>query len=287
MTSCRFLKTRYKEYEWSYVAMQTVDRLTRQQRQATRRQIQKRPRRFSKKFIQSQLNQRNLHRNNVRMIQRNPHLAYSSRLPYDIPAPISIGSIVNAYCKAHKVVQTGTVLGFDSVNAMYTIQFRNKHFGCEFCPDTDVASVGSRCLLYKASHNEISDDPNANAPGHSHSLRSLPVAGTSTSTQSLAERIAEREAFLVMLNTIEQAMRLKADILSILDDATTMMMKGHHPPNINDTTGTSTCIKHNLSTPAREHIDWLLSNLGRVNIIIKTATHHLQTLYVQPIQHKK
>jgi DIRP len=307
------LVNRYNESEFAIKASQlgvTIgERLTRREWKAIRRRIVDKPRRFSNKFIQSQLSRRNLYRNNIRMIQRNIHLATSSSFAYDVPAPVSIGTSVDAYCKSYKIVQKGKVLSFDFGTAMYRIQFDNHEFGVELCPDTDVASRGNLRLIFRSastsSKTYLDDIDNfiysrVVCDDKFCAMQSLPLAGgnipvsppisTGATTQSLAERIAELEAFLVLLTTTEKAMHRKTNLLSILDDASTMMitMQQQLVPGdlaINANASNSSDNHHILlSQAARDHIDWLLSNLGRINLILKTSMNHLQTLYIQPDQ---
>jgi hypothetical protein len=103
-----------------------------------RRQMKFKPRRFSKHFIASQLKERNEYRSKVRLLQNNPHMMID--FPYYVCMPNRIGSTVVAYCKKYNILQSGVVLAFFPDKAMYLIEFENVHFGCEFCPDSDVAA---------------------------------------------------------------------------------------------------------------------------------------------------
>jgi hypothetical protein len=129
--------------------------LSRSEWKAIRRRLSKKPRRFSKKFISSQLSKRNEYRNTVRMLQRNPDLSLALRFPYDVPAPVQVGIAVNAYSKNYRITQRGTVLTFDYDTALYLIQFESKQFGYELCPDTDVATSGIPQILIPATKETI------------------------------------------------------------------------------------------------------------------------------------
>lgn len=121
--------------------------LSRNEWKAVRRRMTKKPRLFSKKFIASQFSKRNQYRNSVRMLQRNVDAASKVRFPYDVPAPIAVGTTVNAYSKNYRIVQRGTVMTFDYETALYLILFENRQFGYELCPDSDVATCGPPKIL--------------------------------------------------------------------------------------------------------------------------------------------
>jgi hypothetical protein len=119
-------------------------RLTYPEWRAIRRRVQKKPRLFSKRFIADQTEELWKHRNSVRLLQQKP-LAITP--PFDIPRRISIGSTVTAFSRRYKIIQRGVVLSYDSLNAAYVVLFDRKEFGCEFCPDTEVARHGGAEIL--------------------------------------------------------------------------------------------------------------------------------------------
>lgn len=117
-------------------------RLTRRQWAAVRRKISPKPRRFSRAFIREQLQQRNKYRRQVRRIQRDPSLLDVSSFPYNVPWPIAVGRTVTAYSRKYLVLHRGMVLAFDYKTATYVIKFEGREFGCEVCPDSEVATHG-------------------------------------------------------------------------------------------------------------------------------------------------
>ena len=110
-------------------------------------------RRFSASFIRSQLAERNKYRNTLRMLQRNVQLSHTTSFPYDVPAPIEVGTMVNAHCKKYSIVQRGEVMSFDYDTACYVIQFENQGYGCEICPDSEVASLGQPNLILRGTQD--------------------------------------------------------------------------------------------------------------------------------------
>jgi hypothetical protein len=131
-------------------------KLTRREWRAVRRRISKKPRRFSKKFIKSQINERNKYRATVRKLQNNPHLAMSHQdFPYDVPSPITVGTTVTAYSSTYRIIQRGVVLTYDHNTALYLIQFESKQFAYELCPDSAVATNGGPEILITAPKNTL------------------------------------------------------------------------------------------------------------------------------------
>jgi DIRP len=124
--------------------------LTVRQWKTIRRLIRPRPRRFSQNFIASQLSERNMYRCTVRRLQNNPHLLAPSGFPFDVPAPIAVGTIVTAYCKVFRMIQRGKVVAFEKSSSVYFIEFESKQFGYELCPDSDVSTSGLPSILVKA-----------------------------------------------------------------------------------------------------------------------------------------
>lgn len=131
--------------------------LTRREWRAVRRRIPNKPSRFSRRFIASQLNKRNLYRNTVRMLQRHPEMSTRIKFPYDVVAPIPVGSTVTAYSSTYRILHRGTVLSYDATGARYLIQFERKEFGHEFVPDTEVATHGEPAILIRAPSRTISE----------------------------------------------------------------------------------------------------------------------------------
>ena len=108
------------------------------------------PRRFSKKFVASELVERNKYRKIVRSVQSSPHVCPST-FRYNVYKPVLPGTAVKAYCKIHQTVQPGFVVSYDPTNAIYLIEFEDEVHGYEFCPDSDVATSGIPNILIKKS----------------------------------------------------------------------------------------------------------------------------------------
>jgi DIRP len=132
-------------------------KLTRGDWGVVRRTIRRRPRRFSKKFILSQLKERNEFRNIVRQLQRNPDEA--NRTGYAIPAPIRVGATVTAYNKRFLILHRGVVLFHDAVNARFLVQFERSELGFQFCSDTEVASHGVPNVLMPPATRQLCPSP--------------------------------------------------------------------------------------------------------------------------------
>lgn len=127
--------------------------LIRREWATVRRRIRRKPRRFSKRFIMAQFNERNAYRYMVRKIQSNPLLSDSTSFPYNVYAPIRVGTLVTAYNKRFRIIQRGRVLTYDRHTALYLIEFENKQFGFELCPDSEVATCGGPQMLIHAASN--------------------------------------------------------------------------------------------------------------------------------------
>lgn len=139
---------RYRENVIASTLGLTLDaRLSHAEWKAIRRRCKLVPRRFSTKFIASELVERNKYRTIIRSVQRNPQLC-PLNFGYNVYKPILSGTSVQAYCKMQKTIQPGTVLSYDPTCATYLIEFDDEMYGYEYCPDTDVASCGRPILLY-------------------------------------------------------------------------------------------------------------------------------------------
>jgi hypothetical protein len=101
----------------------------------------------------AQFNERNAYRSMVRKIQNNPLLSESTSFPYNVYAPIRVGTLVTAYNKRFRIIQRGRVLTYDRHTALYLVEFENKQFGFELCPDSEVATCGGPQLLIHAASN--------------------------------------------------------------------------------------------------------------------------------------
>jgi hypothetical protein len=156
-------------------------KLTRLEWKAVRRLIPNKPRRFSQRFVSSQLNERNKYRNTVRMLQRNVGLALSMHFPYDVLAPIKVGSTVTAYSRKYRVIHRGVVLAHDGVTGRYVVQFERKEFGHDFCPDSEVSTHGVPEILIRAPETSLTAPLNTDSNSLPCTSSYGPIPGKTTS----------------------------------------------------------------------------------------------------------
>ena len=179
LTSCSILilhRYNFDEYKVDIVKLGVPPhaRLTRKEWSLIRRKIHGRPRRFSQRFIKSQLDKLEQYRDCVRNIQFRDGSEAVPNFPYEVPAPIKIGAHVTAYNKKMRLLHRGIVLTSDPIGKRYMIQFERPELGCEFCPDTEIASHGMPSLVractevsfdssylggFRSAHNAIGSLP--------------------------------------------------------------------------------------------------------------------------------
>lgn len=132
--------------------------LSRKEWRVVRNKITTKPKRFSRRFILSQMSERNKYRGTVRKLQREGIIS-TVPFEYEVLAPITAGSIVTAYSSTYGYIQRGVTLSYDDKSAHYLVQFENRLFGQEFCPDSVVASHGRPIVLQPAPHRYLSFAP--------------------------------------------------------------------------------------------------------------------------------
>ena len=111
--------------------------------------LRKRPRRFSRRFIQSELAKLCQYRDIVRAIQ---HSGVSMPdFGFQVPAYIKVGATVTAIHWQRRVLHRGIVLGHDPFRSGYLVQFERQELGFQFCPDYEVATHGMPETLLHAS----------------------------------------------------------------------------------------------------------------------------------------
>ena len=116
----------------------------------------KQRKRFSKRFISSQLNELDEFRNQVRNIQFWGYDALQlSPLKYDISGAIPVGATVTAFNKSARLLHRGLILDRDYFKGIlrYRVQFERKELGWEYCADIDVASHGPPNIMLAADCN--------------------------------------------------------------------------------------------------------------------------------------
>ena len=145
--SCAFSRYKFNEFAADATKLGVLPnmKLTRREWSMIRRGIHGRPRRFSRRFIFSQLKKRNRYRLIARHLQRNP--SEPNPTGFDIPPPIKPGTIVTAFNQKFKTLHRGVVLFHDAAGHRYLVQFERELLGVEFCVDTEVASHGISKVL--------------------------------------------------------------------------------------------------------------------------------------------
>lgn len=113
-------------------------------------------RRFSKRFIQGEIIERNKHRQAVRFYQQHASLFDSVSFPYDVAKPIPIGTSIAAWNKTRQTVSRGTVVGHNVACSTYSVDFDEKGDGSQEVPDSHVATIGGPELFRStAIHKKI------------------------------------------------------------------------------------------------------------------------------------
>lgn len=251
------------------------------------------PRRFSKHFIISQLQERNDYRSKVRKIQSNPSTL--TDFPYNVYMPNRIGSMVTAYCKRYHVLQRGSVLAYFPDKAVYLIEFENVHFGCEYCPDSDVAScdvptrvIPSKCIPRQrkqvVSHFEQGTvwlNKLAQNPFSAFTVSETIAQPTSSSLKTFVDEVANYDSFLTLLETMDVARRRKHEILSLVADANTLAITalpfGQSDEAFRSNATTVESIK--LSHSTKDHLRWLINSLQRTNLVLDASMSTFRTLF--------
>lgn len=228
--------------------LHSTSKFTRTEWSLVRRKIRRRPRLFSKRFIVDQIRRRNIHRSLVRQLQQDTKLPEFSAL--------AVGASVNAYNKRFKTIRKGTILLHDPGKHEYMVQFDSQKFGCEMCPDFEVAVAGTNVGTPPPSLYEA-------CPSLSHEIErpaELVLAEVSGAPERALEpeelEEIEREILVTLLAVIQKAFNRKKAILNSLD-----LFAG--------------CAEK-LN---RDQITWLVGNLMQVNDSIEAVTLHLQVMY--------
>ena len=133
--------------------------LTQREWNTVRRQIRggNKPRRFSKKFIDSEFHALQNYRIHVRMLQSNPDPSFATRLgfDYEVPKPIPVGAPISAVTAAtpgtfSSPIQRGSVLSFS--HGFYCVQLTG---GIALLPDFMIARHGPTDILIPAPRSSL------------------------------------------------------------------------------------------------------------------------------------
>ena len=214
--------------------------LTRREWKGLRRRIQ-RPRRFSQTFIADEIKKRNKFRRLVRKIQNSPNSTTTHGFP--VPPILQPGTAVMAYNKKHQLVKPGVILFYSPGDYGYLIQFDAKELGCEFCPDTEVASV-------KPSSAQI-------------------MAGTPRDDPAI-----ERYSLALLIANIERAKERKKAILDAMRENNGYMFRRYQSNAGLNNDGVDHASAFQRSTSA-----WLHANLIQTNESLRKSLDFLRTAY--------
>lgn len=186
-------------------------KLTWREWKAMRRQLN-RPRRFSRAFVAMELSKRNRFRRMVRKLQRSPDSSRS--LAFRVPSIVKPGTSVTAYNKRYQIVHQGTVLFYSRDDDGYFIQFDEEELGCEFCPDSEVASLPASGPPISARSDHYQS--NSNQPSKSPSN----LAGSVLDAESLSknDRAYERFSLTSLIVNVERAKERKKAILDAMEE---------------------------------------------------------------------
>lgn len=131
--------------------------LTQREWNAVRRQIRGKPRRFSKRFVESEYTNLQNYRVHVRMLQTNPDPSFATRLgfDYEVPKPIPVGAPISAVAQKKpgslsSPIQRGSVLSFS--HGFYIVQLTG---GIALLPDFMVARHGPTDVLIPAPRTSL------------------------------------------------------------------------------------------------------------------------------------
>jgi DIRP len=158
----------HDDFAWSMAgSLPLGSRLTRSERTLVRQRFQRKPRRFSRKFISEQLLELEQYKNECRIVQRD-HSEVSrvdqlstTAMPqghglllrfistYEIPCIITAGSTVSAVHPVYRLLHRGTVLGFDHLTSRYTVLFERPECRSGAIADTEIALHGTNKLIWK------------------------------------------------------------------------------------------------------------------------------------------
>lgn len=221
-----------------------------------------RPRRFSQSFIANELTKRNRFRRIVRQLQRSPDstMAYS----FPVPAIFEPGTVVSAYHRKYRIVHQGRVLFYSPGDNGYLIQFDAEELGCEFCPDTEVASMNTS-LKQSLSLNKNDSFHRSDGSDESSDIPSLPEN----------DAAYERFSLVSLIATIDQATTRKKAILDAIEENNRFIF----PPL---RTSGRNGVKYNPERSGafqRSTMAWLHANLILVNQSLNESMELLRLAY--------
>jgi DIRP len=288
------------------LGVRTGTLLTRQEWSAVRKRIPNKPRRFSRRFIASQMSERNKYRNSLRMLQNDPNPAMAQRLgfDYEVPARIPIGATVTAFNSRYRMLERGVVLSYEEARGKYYVKLP---YSNHFCSDFDVARHGLSDVVMPAPEMVLGDMERKLEFGYTHAERLLqhnatmgPMiestveprrwtvddeirglfrfagfsaegkrkSGVATPKPSLpAPAVAEKVAEYEMLVSVMISLEAATERKRMILDR----LESIH----NFAAGNQGRLPDHL----HQHYPWLLANLDSINEVVSTAHSCLQNLY--------
>ncbi|GKY91180.1 hypothetical protein MPSEU_000090700 [Mayamaea pseudoterrestris] len=267
-------------------------KLTTSEWRVIRRRVKKNIRRFSRRFVESQLEGLRKYRARVRLVQHNAMKLALASVDFDIPAPIPFGTTVSVYSAKHDIILRGTVLTHETRAFSYLVLYDRKEFGSEICADYDVASHGGPANLLSRSRRL--GTPTMSFCGSvkgtiNDALRLPPIerriemqeslvfdpypsptsgkkpnmdnTGLDTKVEAV-RRVAETEAFVGLLAVIDAATRRKEALLAALEEANAVVAN-------ND----------NVSVQFQYAREWLKLNLLQTDQVLNAAMPKLRLMY--------
>jgi len=283
-------------------------RLTRKDWSLVRRSLRKRPRRFSRRFIQTELSKLCQYRDIVRAVQHSGTLMPD--FGFDVPAHIKVGATVTAIHWKRRVLHRGIILAHDPLRSGYLVQFERPEMGFQFCPDYEVASHGVPEILMHATTTSL-EGKNLGAFSDRHANRGELSYGTSYGSMyvdqldpikkdkqakialldalvakddtgltkkatfpnnTLVERVAERETLVELIGTIDAALNRKTMLLDAIEKCNQDISSMREKYGSNDE-------KLAECSPFMTHYSWLQANLRMTNQSLESSLALLQTMY--------
>ena len=226
---------------------------------------------------------------------------------FDVPAYIKVGTTVTAIHWKRRVLHRGIVIAHDPFRCGYLVQFERQELGFQFCPDYEVASHGGPEILVRAGTASL-DGTNLGAFSDRHmvpgelsygthygpvfvnqvdlkmdkqakiGLLDTMVANENISTKdtspekSIVDKVAEREALVDLIGTIDAALKRKTLLLDAIDKCNKdiLSLREKHGQD---------AVKSLESSPFMGHYSWLQANLRTTNQSLDSALVMLRTMY--------
>lgn len=301
----------YFELDLCKLGIPTDTKLTRTEWSLVRQQIRKRPRRFSRNFVNQEVERLKDYRSIVRKMQ-HMGMPRPKGFLFEVPRAIEVGTVVTAFCKKYHILHRGMVLDYDFSRRMYLIQFERKELGFEFCPDVEVASHGVPQLFtscdtlaldgspigcFADSNNQHGDPEYGTCHSSTQNLKqnakkndqAKPMSAsevvqfdsTSQNPKGLlesaeysesAEQIVEQQIVIKLIETIERCLDRKSQLLNAIDELNYVVSLQKKNKESSK----------QLPTQLADHYAWLLANLDVTSKSLQAAMSYSQIMYTNP-----